>query len=127
MGKGFLTGDIKSLQDLPENDYRRNFPRFSPENFPNNMELVQKIDAMAAKKGCKSSQIAINWIVHVSKRPGMPKIIPIPGTASPARVRENSTKVDLTPDDMAEIESILDGFKPAGSRYPEAFQKLLEG
>ena len=116
---------MKSLDDLAADDYRRHSPRFSPENFALNVNLAAKVDALAKKKGCTPSQIAINWIVAVSKRPGMPLIIPIPGSSKPDRIAENAKVVELTKDDLAEIDNILADFTPAGSRYPARFQEEL--
>lgn len=104
---------------------KRNMPRFSPENFPKNLELVTKVEALAKKKGCTTSQIAINWLLSLSKRPGMPTIIPIPGSSKASRITENCTVIDLTEDDLAEIDRFLDGFVAAGERYPAALMKDL--
>jgi pyridoxine 4-dehydrogenase len=100
-------------------------PRYSPENFEKNMELVHSVEAIAKKKGCTPGQIAINWILSLSKRPGMPTIIPIPGSSNPERIRENATIVDLTEEDLAELEKVLAAFVPAGPRYPKLFQAHL--
>lgn len=124
LGKGFLTGQIKSLDDIPEGDMRRHYPRFSAENFPKNLELVDKVEALAKKKGCTAGQIAINWVRALSKRPGMPTLIPIPGSANPERIKENAKIVDLSEEDMAEIDSILAGFEPVGNRYPSFLEKF---
>jgi pyridoxine 4-dehydrogenase len=104
---------------------RRIMPRYQGDNFYTNIELVNKVEALARKKGCTSGQIAINWLLSLSKRPGMPTIIPIPGSSSTERVRENATIIDLTEEDLAEIDQILKSFVPAGERYPEAFMKDL--
>ncbi|KAI8720911.1 Aldo-ket-red domain-containing protein [Fusarium sp. LHS14.1] len=127
LGRGFLGGQIKSFDELPENDFRRINPRWQGENFTKNLELVSSIEAIAKKKGCTTSQVAINWLVTLSKRPGMPKIIPIPGSTNPDRIRENATVVDLTDDDMASIDKILASFETAGERYPAAHMDLLDG
>jgi pyridoxine 4-dehydrogenase len=87
---------------------------------------VREIEKVAARKGCTAAQVAIGWVVAQSRRPGMPKIIPIPGAAAPERVRENATIIGLTADDLAEIESILTSFPIAGERYSEHAMKLLD-
>lgn len=94
-------------------------PRFQPENFHINLELVRQLEALAAKKGCKPSQLAIGWVLGISRRPGMPDIIPIPGATTAERVKENSTIVELTDEEMAEIDAVLAKFKVVGGRYPE--------
>ena len=125
LGNGFLGGKIKTLDDIPANDYRRHSPRFEPDNFALNVKLAAKVDSLAEKKGCTPGQIAINWILTVSKRPGMPTIIPIPGSCKPDRVAENAKVIQLTEEDVADIDSMLSDFQPAGSRYSLRFQGEL--
>lgn len=126
LGRGALTGAIKSIDDIPEGDFRRTLPRFQPENWHLNAKLVDAIAALAAKKGVTAAQIAINWVVALNRRPGMPRIVPIPGASSPARLRENARVLDLTEEDMAEIERILASFPVAGDRYHEHGMALLD-
>ena len=126
LGRGALTGAIKSLDDIPEGDFRRTLPRFQPENWHLNLKLIDAIAALAAKKNCTAAQIAINWVVALNRRPGMPRIIPIPGASSPERLRENATVVDLAEEDMAEIERILASFPVAGDRYHKHGMALLD-
>ncbi|CAM1505648.1 Fc.00g112850.m01.CDS01 [Cosmosporella sp. VM-42] len=125
LGRGFLTGQLKSIDDLDEKDYRRFTPRYQGENFTKNLELVKDLEKLAAKKGCTPGQIAINWILALSKRPGMPKIIPIPGASSAERVKENSTIIDLTEDDLKGVEDLLASFTVSGDRYPAAHMAYL--
>ena len=113
-----LTGQFKSPNDLPQADHRRLFPRFQPENFYINLELVEKVKGLAARKGCTPSQLALGWCVALSRRPGMPVIVPIPGATMKERVRENAAVVELSDWEMAEIEEILGKFKVAGGRWP---------
>lgn len=120
MSRGLLTGNINSLDDLPEGDIRRHFPRFSPENFPHNVTLIHKVKELAEKKGITPSQCAIAWTLALSKRPGMPTIIPIPGATTVDRVNENSKLVELTEEDMAAIDEILAKMDVRGGRYPPA-------
>ena len=94
------------------------FPRFQPGHFEANLKLVEKVEHLAEKKGCTPGQLAINWVKSVSKRPGMPVIIPIPGASTVERVNENSAEVNLSDEDLAEIEAILATFETSGERYP---------
>ncbi|KAI1381477.1 Aldo/keto reductase [Hypoxylon crocopeplum] len=120
MSRGLLTGQIKKFEDIPENSMMRFFPRFQPGNFEINMELVKQVEEIAEKKGCTPGQFAINWTLAISKRPGMPTIIPIPGATTAARVEENSKLIDITDEEMAQIDAILAKFTTAGERYPES-------
>ncbi|KAI1260322.1 Aldo/keto reductase [Xylariaceae sp. FL1019] len=118
LGMGLLTGQIRKFEDLPEDSVLRHFPRYQPGNFETNIELVNEVEKLAKKKGCTPAQFAINWVRTLSRRPGMPVIIPIPGGTTSARVEENSKLVELTDDDMAQIDTILAKFTTAGDRYP---------
>lgn len=82
--------------------------------------LVQKIEDIAKRKNCTPAQLAINWTRALSRRPGVPTIIPIPGATTAERVEENSTQIDITDEEMLEIDEILAKFTPAGERYPGA-------
>jgi len=113
-----LTGQIKSVDDLPEGDFRRHFPRFQPENFAINLQLVEQVEQLAKKKGCTPAQLALAWVRCLSQRPDMPTIIPIPGATTAARVKENATAVSLTEEEMKEIEATLAKFEIKGARYP---------
>lgn len=127
LGKGLLTGSIKSLDDIPQDDMRRMLPRFSHENFPKNIELAHKVNALAEKKRCQPSQLALAWLTKLSTQKGMPIIIPIPGTITEARIIENSAKVELSDEDMEDIQKVLDSFDMAGERYPESMLHLADG
>lgn len=115
-----LTGRFKKWEDIPKDSLllQFNFPRFQPENFEINLELAEKVEKIAEKKGCTPAQLAINWTRALSRRPGMPTIIPIPGSTTVARVEENSKVIEITDGEMAEIDAILSKFTPAGARYP---------
>ncbi|KAL2017725.1 hypothetical protein VTK56DRAFT_1750 [Thermocarpiscus australiensis] len=126
LGRGMLTGQIKSPDDIPQGDFRRMVPRFQPGLFEENLRLVKEVERLAAKKGCTPGQIAINWVLALSRRPGMPRIIPIPGASSPERVRENAVEIELTEEDMAEIDRILKKFPPVGDRYPKHVMELVD-
>lgn len=116
--RGMLAGEINSLDDLPPDDMRRHFPRFSPENFAHNVTLIHKVKELAANKGITPGQFAIAWTLALSKRPGMPTIIPIPGATTVDRVNENSKLVELTEEDMTVVDDILAKMDVRGARYP---------
>lgn len=115
LGRGFLTGQIRSIEDLPEDDYRRHYPRFQGENFEKNLEVVRLIQELARQKGCTASQLALAWLLEKGKH-----IVPIPGTRSLERVHENlgALQVSFTNDEWAEIERISPKGFAAGGRYP---------
>ncbi|RAL12317.1 aldo/keto reductase family protein [Aspergillus homomorphus CBS 101889] len=117
IGRGMLTGQIKKIEDL-QDSMLRSYPRFQPGNFEINLQLVEQVEEMARKKGCTPAQLAINWTRALSRRPGMPTIIPIPGATTVERVEENSKLVDLSDEEMAQLDATLAKFTPAGERYP---------
>lgn len=120
IGRGFLSGQIKKWDDIPMDSYLRHVPRFQPGgNFENNIKLVHQVEELAKQKGCTPAQLAISWVRALNGRPGMPKIIPIPGATTAERVKENATVVELTEEEMATIDKILAGFTPVGRRYPD--------
>ncbi|KAB2568996.1 Pyridoxal reductase [Lasiodiplodia theobromae] len=119
VGQGMLAGKYKSFDDLPADDYKRHFPRFQPGNFEKNLELVHTLEKFAKKKNCTPAQLAINWVLTLSKRPDMPVIIPIPGATTVERVEENSKIVEITEEEMQELDKILASFDVVGTRYPE--------
>ncbi|KAI1485781.1 pyridoxal reductase [Biscogniauxia mediterranea] len=119
IGRGMLTGQLKSIEDIPEDSYLRHLPRFQPGNFEINLQLVKQVEDMAKKKGCTPAQLAISWTRALSRRPGMPTIIPIPGATTAERVEENAREVELTDEDMAAIDATLAKFTPVGKRYPD--------
>ncbi len=112
LGRGFLTGQFKTLEDLPVDDYRRNAPRFQGENFEKNLELVAKIQEIAQSKGCTASQLALAWVLAQGN-----DIVPIPGTKRIKYLDENlgALRVTLTPDDLKQIDVVLPA--DAGGRY----------
>jgi len=114
LGRGFLTARITSLDDLANNDWRRSMPRFEQENFRRNMELVERIRRLAAKKGCTPAQLALAWVLAQGD-----DIVPIPGTKRRRYLEENVGALDvhLMPKELAEIDIILPAGAAAGSRY----------
>lgn len=117
LGRGFLTGQIKSPDDFAPDDFRRRSPRFQGENFAKNLELVAGIEAMAAEKGCKPSQLALAWVLAQGD-----DLVPIPGTKRVKYLEENAGALDvrLTPADLARIDALAPKGAAAGTRYPEA-------
>lgn len=113
-----LGGQFKSLDDLPPGDLRRFYPRFQPENFAINLELVRQLETLAKQKGCTPAQLALSWIKSLSNKTGMPTFIPIPGATTEARVRENGVDVGLTEEDLEAIDAVLAKFQVVGERYP---------
>jgi len=117
LGRGFLTGQLKSFDDLAEDDYRRNSPRLQGENFEKNLELVKQIEAMAAEKNCTPAQLALAWVLAQGD-----DIVPIPGTKRRKYLEENAGALDvrITPADLARIDEIAPKGVAAGTRYPAA-------
>jgi aryl-alcohol dehydrogenase-like predicted oxidoreductase len=117
LGRGFLTGQIKSPGDFAPDDFRRHSPRFQGENFQKNLDLVAKIEEMAQQKGCKPSQLALAWVLAQGK-----DLVPIPGTKRIKYLEENIGALDvrLTQDDLARLDASIPQGAAAGTRYPEA-------
>ncbi len=116
LGRGFLTGRFRRLEDLPEGDYRRNSPRFQGENFRKNLELVKRVEQIAMVKRVTPSQIALAWLLHQGK-----DIVPIPGTKHRKYLEENAGAEDikLTAGDLARIDAAAPRGFAAGDRYPD--------
>ena len=117
LGRGFLTGRIKSLQDLPEGDTRSGrFPRFEEENLRKNLELVERVKEIAAEKDATPGQLALAWLLHQGD-----DIVPIPGTKRREYLEENATATDitLTGEDLRRIEEAMPRGSVAGERYYE--------
>ncbi|MCC6445329.1 MAG: aldo/keto reductase [Armatimonadetes bacterium] len=124
LGRGFLTGKIKRVEDLAEDDWRRSSPRFQGENFRKNLDLARLVEEIAAGKGCKPSQLALAWLLARGE-----DIVPIPGTKRAAYVEENIAAIDitLTPEEMARIDELLPPGAAVGDRYPEAGMRNVNG
>jgi aryl-alcohol dehydrogenase-like predicted oxidoreductase len=123
LGRGFLTGQLKRLDDLPANDWRRSTPRFQPEHFDRNLKLVDEVERLADKKGCKPSQLALAWVLSRGD-----DIVPIPGTKKPRYVQENVDAIDVTlsPGDLAIIDSVFPAGVASGARYNDWGMSLLD-
>lgn len=121
-----LTGQVKSADDIPEGDFRRMIPRFKPENFHYNLELVNRLQEVAKKSECTPGQLAIAWVRQAGKTvKGSPQVLPIPGATRTERVEENCKTVTLDKNALAEIEKILAEVPVSGARYPK--QIPIEG
>lgn len=116
LGRGFLSGAIRSPDDLAENDWRRHNPRFQGENFEKNRELVAKIESMARSKDVPAARLALAWLLHQGD-----DVVPIPGTTNPDHLVSNvaATEVELTDRELAAIDEIAPEGAAAGTRYPE--------
>lgn len=122
LGRGFLSGEIKRFEDLPENDFRRTNPRFQGENFGKNLKLVEKIEELANQKGVAASQLALAWVLAQGE-----DIVPIPGTKRRNFLEENAAAVDivLTDDELRQIDEIFPVNAAAGARYQEEMMKTV--
>ena len=122
LGRGFLTGKIQKPEDLPQDDYRLTTPRFQSENFQRNLDLVKRVQEIAAEKRCTAAQLALAWVLAQGN-----DIVPIPGTKRRKYLQENvgAVEVNLTASDLASIEEVAPKDAFSGSRYPEAMMRLL--
>jgi aryl-alcohol dehydrogenase-like predicted oxidoreductase len=117
LGRGFLTGRFQTPEDIPADDYRRNQPRFQGDNFYRNLDLVKRVEEIAAEKGATPSQLALAWVMAQGE-----DVVPIPGTKRRQYLEENAAAVDirLTADDLRRIDEVAPKGAAAGTRYPEA-------
>jgi aryl-alcohol dehydrogenase-like predicted oxidoreductase len=116
LGRGFLTGQIKTFDDLPENDFRRRNPRFQGENFQKNINLVQRVGEIARARKITPTQLALAWVLAQGE-----DIVPIPGTKRVKYLEQNAAAADveLTPEDFERIDEIFPVGVTAGERYPD--------
>ena len=123
LGRGFLTGKIDESTTFDSSDFRNTVPRFSPENRKANQAIVDLVGRIAAKKQATPAQIALAWLLARK-----PWIVPIPGTTKLHRLEENlgAAAVDLTPDDLREIESAASRITVHGARYSEGSQRMVD-
>jgi aryl-alcohol dehydrogenase-like predicted oxidoreductase len=124
LGRGFLTGRFRSFEDLPEDDYRRNSPRFQGENFQRNLDLVERVGEIARSKQCTPAQLALAWLLAQGE-----DIVPIPGTKQRRYLEENikSLDIEMTPADLDRIEEVAPKGAASGERYHEAGMKTING
>jgi aryl-alcohol dehydrogenase-like predicted oxidoreductase len=124
LGRGFLTGRFRRPEDLPADDYRRNSPRFQGENFQKNLDLVRRIEEIAAQKRCTPSQLALAWVLAQGE-----DIVPIPGTKRRKYLEENAAAADimLTAEDLRRIDELVPHGVAAGARYPDVAMRSVNG
>jgi aryl-alcohol dehydrogenase-like predicted oxidoreductase len=116
LGRGFLSGRIRSVEDLEENDFRRQNPRFQGENFDKNLELLERVEELAAAKGCTAAQIALAWVLAQGE-----DIVPIPGTTRVENLEENvgALEIELTDEELRDLDAVFPKGAAAGERYPD--------
>ncbi|MGE5403176.1 MAG: aldo/keto reductase, partial [Ignavibacteriales bacterium] len=122
LGRGFLTGQIKSFDDLPQDDFRRNSPRFQGENFQKNLDLVKRIEEIAKSRGVTPGQLALAWVLAQGE-----DIVPIPGTKRRKYLEENAgaLKIELTRQEIQQIDEVIPKGAASGLRYPEAAMRTV--
>jgi aryl-alcohol dehydrogenase-like predicted oxidoreductase len=122
LGRGFLTGAIKQVDELAANDYRRNHPRFQPDNLRKNLTLEERLEEMARHKGCTPAQLALAWLLAQGE-----DIVPIPGTKRRTRLEENTRALGLrlSAQELAQINQAIPRGATAGDRYTEAAMKRV--
>ncbi len=123
MGRGFLTGQIRKFEELGEDDFRRTSPRFQGENLEKNLRLVDRLQEMAAQKGCTAGQLALGWLLAQGE-----DIVPIFGTKRRTYLEENlkALKISLSTEDLRRLHEIFPPGAAAGPRYPEAAMALVD-
>ena len=124
LGRGFLTGQIRSMEDLPADDWRRTNPRFQEEALAANIHLADVVSELAQRRGATPAQLALAWVMAKGE-----DIVPIPGTKSPRRLEENAgaTELELSADDIAELDDAIPSDAVRGDRYPEEGMSLING
>jgi aryl-alcohol dehydrogenase-like predicted oxidoreductase len=122
LGRGFLTGQIRSLADLPEDDWRRTNPRFQAQALEENLRLADRVIELAERRGITPAQLALAWVMAKGN-----DIVPIPGTKNPRRVEENAaaTQIALSAEDIEELDDAISPEAVRGSRYPDEMMALL--
>lgn len=121
LGRGFASGQYRSPDDFEEGDFRKVSPRFSAENFPKNLKLVDQLGEFAQKKGCTASQLTLAWLLAQGS-----DIIPIPGTKKIKYLEENvgALSITLTDEEVADIRKAVEAAEVHGARYPEVYVTL---
>ena len=122
LGRGFLSGEIRSIDDLAPDDFRRSNPRFTGDNFQKNLDLVEAVKSIAADRGVTAAQLALAWVLAQGEH-----LVPIPGTRRIRTLEENvaATEIDLSAEDLALIEAVFPKGAASGHRYAEAARAAL--
>ena len=122
LGRGFLTGQFKRIEDLPADDYRRSSPRFQGENFQKNLDLVSRVEELAKEKGCQPSQLALAWVLAQGEA-----IVPIPGTKRRKYLEENVAALDvkLSSEDLRRLAEFFPQGAASGQRYAEQMMRAV--
>jgi aryl-alcohol dehydrogenase-like predicted oxidoreductase len=122
LGRGFLTGQYRSIDDFAADDYRRNAPRFQGENFARNLEMVKQVEVLAADKNCSASQLALAWVLAQGE-----DVVPIPGTKRVRYLEENLAALDvvLTSEEKARIDRAMPSGAASGTRYAAPAMAML--
>ncbi|GJG86497.1 aldo/keto reductase [Gemmatimonadetes bacterium T265] len=122
LGRGFLTGEIRTPDDLAPDDFRRGNPRFQGENFARNLALVERVRELARERGCTPAQFALAWLLAQGE-----DLVPIPGTKRVARLEENvaAGEIALSPDDLARIDAVAPKGVAAGDRYAQGGMAMV--
>jgi aryl-alcohol dehydrogenase-like predicted oxidoreductase len=124
LGRGFLTGQFTTIEDIPADDYRRQSPRFQGENFLRNLELVRRVAEIAQEKSCTPSQLALAWVLAQGN-----DVVPIPGTKRLKYLEENAGAMDviLSPKDLQRLQELFPQGAASGPRYPAQMMSLVNG
>src|SRR6185295_9231 len=122
LGRGFLTGTVRSAETLASDDMRRRLPRFQAENLARNTRLVDAVTQLASKRGCTAAQLALAWVLGRSEH-----IVPIPGTKRRTRLEENvaAARITLSGEEVRALEALLAPDAIAGARYPDSLMELV--
>ena len=123
VGRGFLAGGVRTAADIKEGDFRQAMPRFMGEAFAANLDLLGRFEALAGEAGCTPAQLCLAWLLHKD-----PIVVPIPGTSSPAHMRENAeaANVSLSADIMDRVDQIVNQTTVAGDRYNDVMQASVD-
>jgi aryl-alcohol dehydrogenase-like predicted oxidoreductase len=124
LGRGFLTGRFKSVEDFEEGDFRLNTPRFQREALEKNLALVGEVEKLAQAKGCSAAQLALAWVLSLGEH-----VVTIPGTRKTSRLDENAgaATVELTADELSKLDAALPKGVAAGARYHEQGMRSVNG
>lgn len=119
LGRGLLTAQLTTVNDIDKDDIRHHLPRFAPGALEANAKVATELRKIAERKECTAAQVALAWVRRWSGRDGVGEIVPIPGATTAERVRENAEAVTLTDEEWETVERIRKGSQVIGSRYPE--------